>query len=199
MTPNPILSLRQRADHALFLGNRALGTVPEVIVGEHVRVKDDARWAGLVDVEYTISEVVGEDENAMCKLRAPDGRLHKWFRATDLDPAQPREVSMNTNIEQRAASFEARVAQHFTNTRDWTKAFNLAQIEDRIGAESYRARGVGATAARAQPATVVSLSVHAGETFDDAVTRYSREKGVSLRVAAHEVGKARPDLAAARG
>jgi hypothetical protein len=196
---NLILSLRQRADHALFLSSRALRTAPDVIVGEHVRVKGDARWAGLADVEYTISEVVGKDENAMCKLRAPDGRLHKWFRATDLDPAQPWEVSMNTNVEQRAARFEARVAQHFTNTGDWTKAFSLAQIEDRVGAESYRARGVGATIAKAAPVSVLSLSVRDGERFDDLVNRYAVEKSVSLRVAAHEVSMARPDLAHARG
>jgi hypothetical protein len=206
MRPNPmaegqrvILSLRQQVERALYLSNRALGRAPKVIEGERVRVKPHARWAGLVDDEYTIAEVVGKDETAMCRLRGRNGGYIKWFRAaTDLEPAQPTEVSMNTNIEQRAARFEARVAQHFTNTGDWMKAFNLAQIEDRTGAEIYRARGVGATVMEAEPAPVVSLSARTGESFDALAMEYAHEHSVPLRKAVHEVAVARPDLAAAR-
>ena len=46
-----------------------------------------------------------------------------------------------TDIEQQAAQFAARVAQHFKHTRDWTKAFTLAQDEDEVGATAYRLRG----------------------------------------------------------
>jgi hypothetical protein len=71
--------------------------------------------------------------------------------------------------------------------------------QDPDGAESYRLAGLGAEVdTELQPAPMLSLSVRPGESFDSLVARYSSEKNVSLREAIREVGKARPDLAAAR-
>ena len=105
-----------------------------------------------------------------------------------------------TDLEQQAAQFSARVTQHFKNTGDWTKAFDLAQREDSAGAEAYRLAGGGGQRVEATPApTAINLSVREGDTFDDVAQRYANEHGVTLRQAVHAVSKAHPDLAAARG
>jgi hypothetical protein len=49
-----------------------------------------------------------------------------------------------------------------------------------------------------QPQSFALSSVRPGETFDAVVERYAAEHRVSLREAVHAVGRARPDLAAAR-
>jgi hypothetical protein len=91
------------------------------------------------------------------------------------------------------------VAQHFKNTGNWAQAFHLAQGEDVAGALAYRLHGVGTEAVEEEAvAPVLNLSTRSGESFDQMAQRYALEKGVSLRQAIHEVGKARPDLAAAR-
>jgi hypothetical protein len=198
MKPNPILNLRQRADRALFLSDRALGRVPMAMADERVRVKAHARWAGLADDEYTIAEVVGADENAMCKLRTRNGRYIKWFRATDLEPARPTEASVNTSIEQRAAAFADRV-RALSKSCTLRDAISLAAQQDAEGAEAYRALGVGATVAtEAKRASVLSLSARSGETFDAMCQRLATERGIPLRQAVREVSLARPDLAATR-
>lgn len=100
--------------------------------------------------------------------------------------------------EQRAAAFEQRMTA-LSQGRTARQAFDLAQNEDKAGAEAYRLRGVGIQQAEAAPApTSINLSVREGETFDDAVERYQHEHGVSAAIAAHAVAVAYPELAAAR-
>jgi hypothetical protein len=106
--------------------------------------------------------------------------------------------AQQTNTEKQAAQFSARVEQHFKNTGNWAQAFHLAQDEDEAGAMAYRLAGISTEAVEEVAGPVLSLSAHSGETFDQLAQRYALEKGVSLREAIHEVGKARPDLAAAR-
>lgn len=78
-------------------------------------------------------------------------------------------------------------------------AISLATTQDAEGAAAYRAVGVGADTSDAEDSTsVLSLSVRPNETFDALALRYATEHGVPLRQAVHEVGKARPDMAAAR-
>jgi len=104
------------------------------------------------------------------------------------------------DLQNRADKFALSVNQKFKTTGDWTKAFTLAQNEDEAGAEAYRLVGIGAAplAADQEPTPVLSLSTMPGESFDALAMRYAVEKNVSLREAVHEVGKARPDLAASR-
>jgi hypothetical protein len=72
-------------------------------------------------------------------------------------------------------------------------------MQDAEGAEAYRLAGIGAQMAEtAHPQTLIHLSAVANESFDVLAMRYAVERGISLRQAIHEVGKARPDLAAVR-
>jgi hypothetical protein len=157
----------------------------------------------------------GSGDNAFVKLKmAESGKPYGWYplkvlapapvsapeRTTEENAIMDDTKTTDTDIERQAAQFSARVARHFTNTRDWTKAFTLAQHEDEAGAAAYRLAGIGAEPVQAMPASAaINLSVREGETFDALAMRYANEHGVSLRQAVHEVGKARPDLAAARG
>ena len=105
----------------------------------------------------------------------------------------------DTDIEKKAAAFKARVEQ-LSKGRDPLAAIHLAMAQDAEGAEAYRLAGIGAEQVEATPApTSINLSVREGETFDALAMRYAHEHGVTLRQAVHEVSKARPDLATARG
>lgn len=209
MRPSPmaegqqvISSLRQQVERALYLSERTLGSAPPVIVGEPVRVKAHAQWNSLADEVFTIVDVVGSDENAMVKLRAPDGRIVKWFRATELQRAQVRpkeqEIAMSNNktTQQKAAAFDERVTA-LSKSCTLRDAISLATTLDAEGAEAYRLAGIGAEQV-VEASAPISLSARTGESFDTLAMRYANEHGVSLRQAVHEVGKARPDLAAAR-
>ncbi len=161
---------------------------------------------------FLVKSSIGAGDAEFVRLTRLDGTEFGWFRAeaqlaparavperTQEDPNMMQNTkTTETDIEQQAAQFSARVAQHFKNTGDWTKAFSLAQHEDATGAAAYRLTGIGAEPGTDTPAPI-SLSVRTGESFDDLVSRYAAERRVPLRVAAHEVGRARPDLAAARG
>jgi phage I-like protein len=120
--------------------------------------------------------------------------------ATTPVPTAKEETAMNTTdqvIEKKAAAFALRVTT-LAKRHPMRDAINLATAEDGAGAAAYRLAGLGADEAAAAEATPLSLSVRAGETFDELAMRYATEKSVSLRQAVHEVSKARPDLAAAR-
>ena len=103
----------------------------------------------------------------------------------------------DTDIQQKATAFAARVAA-LSNGRTLRDAISLATTQDAEGAAAYRLAGIGAEPVSNAPAPI-SLSARAGESFDALALRYANERGVSLRQAVHEVSKARPDLAAARG
>ena len=107
---------------------------------------------------------------------------------------------MSTEADQchtaAAERFESRVNTLITGGRSARDAFDLAQVQDPTGAEGYRLRGTGAETTP-EPEAVVSLSVRAGETFDQLAARIARERGVALRDAVHIAGAARPDLAEA--
>ena len=100
-----------------------------------------------------------------------------------------------TDIEQKAAAFLRRLPKDYT-TAD---VLSLSRQYPDEG-EAYRLAGIGATEVEAVAVpTSINLSVREGDTFDALAMRYAHEHGVSLRQAVHEVGKARPDLAEARG
>jgi hypothetical protein len=104
-----------------------------------------------------------------------------------------------TDLEKKAAAFAQRV-RALSHDRPWLAAISLASSEDADGAEAYRLAGIGAEIGNDEPAPApLNLSERQGESFDQMATRYATEKGVSLRDAVRAVGKARPDLAAARG
>jgi hypothetical protein len=181
--------------------------------GQHVTFQPDAdNTPELTEEERRQTFVVKTVDGEFVRLARLDGTEFGWFKSdTQLAPAPAPERAIEedttmqdaktteTDIEQKAAQFSARVAQHFTNTGDWTKAFNLAQHEDAAGAAAYRLAGIGAEPVQATPAAAINLSVREGETFDALAMRYANEHGVSLRQAVRDVGRARPDLAAARG
>jgi len=174
-------------------------------LGQHVTFLPDAeRTPELTEEERQQNFVVKTVDGEFVRLAKLSGEEFGWFKAAvQLAPARAVEENNimqenDTDIEQKAAQFSARVAQHFTNTGDWTKAFILAQSEDDAGAEAYRLSGVGVDQVN-DAAAPISLSARSGESFDVLALRYANEHGVSLRQAVHEVGKARPDLAAARG
>ena len=194
------------------------GTVHHLAeLGQRISFRPDAeRTPELNDEErrqtFIVKSAIGAGDDQFVRLTRPDGTEFGWFRvSTQLAPApapQPERTiqeddtmqdtkTTETDIEQQAAQFSARVAQHFNHTRDWTKAFTLAQDEDEVGATAYRLTGVG-TEPVDETRAPISLSVRAGESFDALALRYATEHGVSLRQAVHEVGKARPDMAATR-
>lgn len=82
-----ILSLRRQLEGAQFRADRMMGRAPQIVLGERVRVRPEARWSGLADEEFMIIKIVGRNEDAMVMLRAPDARVIKWFRAPELLPA----------------------------------------------------------------------------------------------------------------
>ena len=176
-------------------------------LGQHVTFLPDAeRTPELTDEERRQTFIVKTVDGEFVRLAKLSGEEFGWFKAAvQLAPARAVEENnvmqdtktTETDIEQKAAAFAQRVtalSQGLT-LRD---AISLATTQDAEGAAAYRLVGVGSARVDEAPAPI-SLSARTGESFDDLVSRYANEKGVSLRVAVHEVGKARPDLAAARG
>ena len=108
-----------------------------------------------------------------------------------------QDLKTNDSVEQKAAAFAERVTA-LSKDRPLRDAIGLATAQDTEGAEAYRLAGIGTEPVN-DASAAISLSARTGESFDDLVSRYANEKGVPLRVAAHEVGRARPDLAATRG
>jgi hypothetical protein len=104
------------------------------------------------------------------------------------------DTTKTTEIEQKAAAFLRRLPKNYT-TAD---VVNVSRQYPDEG-DAYRLAGIGATWVSAAGPSSINLSVREGETFDALAMRYAHEHGVTLRQAVHEVGKARPDLAAARG
>jgi hypothetical protein len=133
-----------------------------------------------------------------CQRNWPPARAPQPERTPQEDTTMQDTKTTDADIDTMAAAFAARVME-LARGRTLRDAISLATTQDAEGAEGYRALGVGATVGTAtEPAPVLSLSARSGESFDDLVSRYANEKGVPLRVAAHEVGRSRPDLAASR-
>ncbi len=180
-------------------------------LGQHVSFLADATATPeLTDEERQQTFVVKTIEGEFVRLARLDGTEFGWFKSeTQLGPAPAPEPAThedttmqdtkrtNTDIEQKAEAFAARVTA-LSNGRMLRDAISLATAEDAEGAEAYRLAGIGAEPVNDGPAPI-SLSVRTGESFDALALRYAHEHGVSLRQAVHEVSKARPDLAAARG
>lgn len=177
--------------------------------GQHVTFQPDAeRTPELTDEERRQTFVVKTVDGEFVRLARLDGTEFGWFKSeAQLAPAPATEPTTEedtmqtteTDIEQKAAAFAARVAA-LSKDRPLRDAISLATTQDAEGAAAYRLAGIGAEQMQAAPApTSINLSVREGETFDALAMRYANEHGVSLRQAVREVGKARPDLAAARG
>lgn len=213
-----LYSFSAMGDLALVAAPTALAAVHLAELGQHVTFQPDAeRTPELTDEErrqtFVIKTAIGEGDNQFVRLATLDDREFGWFRvsaqlapapALTSERATPGDMTMQdtktteTDIEQKAAAFAARVTA-LSKNRPLRDAISLATTQDAEGAEAYRLAGIGAQQVEAAPAPAINLSVpRMDETFDSAVTQYANEHGVSLRVAAHEVGKARPDLAAAR-
>jgi phage I-like protein len=199
------------------MGDLALATTPNTTapvhlaeLGQHVSFLADAtRTPELTDEERRQTLVVKTIDGEFVRLAKRDGTEFGWFKSeTQLAPAPATERTTQENttmqdtkttendIEQKAAAFAARVAA-LSNGRTLRDAISLATTQDAEGAIAYRLAGIGAEPANDTP-TPISLSARAGESFDALALRYANEQGVSLRQAVHEVGKARPDLAAVR-
>ena len=184
-------------------------------IGQRVKFQPDAdRTPELTDEDrrltFIVKSSIGAGDAEFVRLTRLDGTEFGWFRAeAQLAPAPAvperttqedttmQDTKTTDSVEQKAAQFSARVAA-LSNGRTLRDAISLATVQDAEGAEAYRLAGIGAEPVNDAPAPI-SLSARTGESFDDMALRYANEKGVSLRVAVHEVGKARPDLAAARG
>ena len=98
-----------------------------------------------------------------------------------------------------AARFEERVKHREASGMSTREAVNLTSVEDREGAEAYRLHGLSLDAlptSTSEP--IISLSVKAGETFDELCERTARERQIPLRDAIRLVGIARRDLAESR-
>jgi hypothetical protein len=169
---------------------------------------------------YVVKATLGEGDDAMARLKSADSDQELgWFRVNQLRaadapakeknsplPKQPAKTPSDQTQEEyvsddtfkKAAAFTAAVKQYEANGLTPRDAFVLAQHRDESGALAYRMQGIGTEAVDEDAPPVLNLSVRSGESFDHLAQRYALEKGVSLRVAIHEVGKARPDLAAAR-
>jgi hypothetical protein len=143
------------------------------------------------------------------KLAMLDGTPYGWFPEEALGPARAADQTdqedtamtktTETEIDKKAAAFAARVTA-LSKDRPLRDAISLATTQDAEGAEAYRLAGIGAERVEAAPAPAsLNLSVREGDTFDTLAMRYANEHGVSLRQAVREVGKAHPNLAAARG
>jgi hypothetical protein len=192
-------------------------------VGQRVSFVDDAERTPELTAEertqtFLVKSTVGEGDDQFVRLTRLDGAEAGWFKASQLLPApappqahegllldRTQEDTMpQTDIEKLAAQFSLTVTRKFQDTRNWVHAFHLAQVEDERatggkGAEAYRVAGMGAQMADEDPVPApLNLAVRPGESFDELAMRYATEKGVSLREAVHEVGRARPDLVAAR-
>jgi hypothetical protein len=180
--------------------------------GQRVTFQPDAeRTPELTDEErrqvFIVKSSIGTGDAEFVRLTRLDGTEFGWFQASVQcapAPAPERTTEENTSMqdtkttEQKATAFADRVTA-LSKDRPLRDAISLATMQDAEGAEAYRLAGISAEPVPATPASAsIDLSVREGETFDNAVMRYANEHGVSLRQAVHEVGKARPDLAAAR-
>jgi hypothetical protein len=166
----------------------------------------------LTDEERRQTFVVKTVDGDFVRLARLDGTEFGWFNAerqlapapapehaTEEDTTMQDTKTTETDIEHNAAAFAARV-KALSKDHPLRYAISLATSQDAEGADAYRLAGIGVQRVEAAPTpTSVNLSVREGETFDDLAMRYANEHGVALRQAVHEVGKARPDLAAARG
>lgn len=223
ITNHPFLESMQALTLYSFsaMGDLALAETPTTAapvhlaeLGQRVTFKPDAeRTPELTDEvrrqTFIIKATVGAGDDQFVRPATLDGREVGWFQASaQLAPAPSTEnttmhdtKTTETDLEQKAAQFSARVTQHFKNTGDWTKAFDLAQREDSAGAEAYRLAGGGDQRVETAPGpTAINLSAEPAkpdETLNDVAQRYANEHGVLLNKAVHEVSKARPDLAAA--
>jgi hypothetical protein len=158
---------------------------------------------------FVVKSTIGAGDDQFVRLAALDGLEFGWFRVSQLVPAPaatPEVTQENTAmndrltgvIEARAVAFAERV-RALSRDRPARDAISLATVQDTEGAEAYRLAGIGAKVVQEELARgAVSLSVVKGESFDALAMRYAVERGISLRAAIHEVGKARPDLALAR-
>lgn len=145
----------------------------------------------------------GSGDNAFVKLETADsGKPYGWYPLKVLAPAPAsapegtaqEDTTMMNNIETKAAAFLRRLSKDYTAA----DVVNLSrQYPDE--SEAWRLAGLGVTQVEAAPMpTPINLSAREGETFDALCQRHSIEKGISLKRAAHEVGLAYPELAAAR-
>lgn len=176
-------------------------------LGQRVTFKPDAeRTPELTDEErqqtFIVKATVAAGDDQFVRLATVDGREFGWFQASaQLAPAPATE---NTTMqdprttEQKAAAFAARVAE-LSKSCTLRDAISLATRQDAEGAEAYRLAGIGAEQVEAaSTATPINLSAKPDESFDEVCARHVAEHGMSWAQAAHEVGLARPDLAAAR-
>jgi hypothetical protein len=190
-------------------------------IGQRVTfLPDPERTPELTDEErqqtFVVKAILGDGDDQVVRLVTVNGvREFGWFRVTQLAPAdaaqeQPRPLperttsedttmqTQQTETQKKAAAFAAAVKQYEANGLSSRDALQLAQHQDEAGAMAYRLSGISTEAAEEAAAPVLNLSARSGESFDQLAQRYALEQGVSLRQAIHEVGKARPDLAAAR-
>jgi phage I-like protein len=206
-----LYSFSAMGDLALVEAPATTGPVHLAELGQRVTFQPDAeRTPELTDEERRQTFVVKTVEGDFVRLARLDGTEFGWFRSeTQLAPAPAPErateedttmqdtKTTEKDIEQKAEAFAARVTA-LSKDHLLRDAISLATTQDAEGAEAYRLAGIGAVQVVEAPAPI-SLSVRTGESFDALAMRYANERGVSLRQAVHEVGKARPDLAAARG
>lgn len=191
---------------------------PNHVVGRHVSfLANEEDTPELTPEERVATYVIRgvRHGDVFVKLTTLLGQRYGWFPESALGPApsplrasqvltpasQPNdtEASMSqTSLDKRAAQFSQRVTV-LAKDHTMRDAFALAQAEDEAGAEAYRLAGLGADTVDPEPPALLSLSTRPGETFDQLVSRYAAERNVSLRQAIHDVGRVRPDLAAARG
>lgn len=190
----PVVHLAEMGQRVTFIENEE--ATPELSLQERAQV-------------FVVTAIGGgSGDNAFVKLKvAESGRPYGWYPVKVLAPAPAPErtteenTNMQTeaNLDQKATAFAARVMT-LSKDRPLRDAISLATTQDAEGAEAYRLVGIGAEPVQVTPeSAAINLSVREGETFDALAMRYAHEHGVTLRQAVHEVGKARPDLAAARG
>jgi hypothetical protein len=189
-------------------------------IGQRVTFHPDPeRTPELTDEEraqmFMVKGAIGAGDDAFVRLDTVNGEAFGWFRSTQLAPAaapqteatpQPEKVKpattttttetpimQNSDIEKKAAAFAARLPKDYTSA----DAIRLSRQYPEE-ADAYRLSGIGAETTDEPKPTALNLSVRSGETFDQLAMRYAAEKNIPLRQAVHEVGKARPELAATR-
>src|SRR5262245_7100004 len=97
--------LRMQLNHAIHVGNRVLHLVD---VGQRVCIKDqEVHKIEQLGVVFTVAQVVGEGADAFISLLGPDGSIHKWFRARELQPGTasvgaPSKRVAQPNVEKSA-------------------------------------------------------------------------------------------------
>ncbi len=191
---------------AVLAGWKALGAYDERVInlveaGQRVTIRpgqeNPAMDAGRVFI-------VEKKDGDFWQLRAHDGTgPHRWYKASDLlEVPAPKEKLMNameteTQLHAAADRFEAAVNKRIARGERPDDALRGEAAADAVGAEVYRRSKTSSAAISSEPVTI-SLSARAGENFDALAMRYAHERGISLRQAVHEVGRAFPQLAQAR-